>query len=143
MQGAFTLFRDLYLKTIPNIDALRVSDLYAKGSWKVQNETDGSTTIQTLGQHVIPETVAAYRAGSTVSDLASRDVKTGYESFETQPTGRFYALTGSFEFAANSTAQVGFRVLASDQEYTDILYDPSAQNLTINRSQSSLIKSCK
>ena len=48
---------------------------------------------------------------------------------------------GSFEFAANSTGAVGFRVLASNEEYTDILYDISAQNLTINRDASSLIKS--
>lgn len=37
----------------------------------------------------------------------------------------------------------GFRVLASDLEYTDILYDPAAENLTITRGSSSLIKSCE
>ncbi|KAL7412178.1 glycosyl hydrolase [Mrakia frigida] len=140
-QGAFTLFRDLYLKTIPNVDASRVPDLYEKAAWAVKNETDGSITVETLGQHVIPETVAAYKAGSNVAELESRDVKEGFEAFETQPTGRFYVLAGSFELAANSTHQVGFRVLSSDQEYTDILYDVSAQNLTVNRSASSLIKS--
>jgi len=32
--------------------------------------------------------------------------------------------------------------LASDQEFTDILYDPNAEELTINRSNSTLVANC-
>lgn len=32
-------------------------------------------------------------------------------------------------------------MLASDEEYTDILYDPSTEELTVNRNMSSLVKS--
>lgn len=91
-QGAFTLFRDLYLKKIYNVDASRVPDLNDKGSWGVTTESDGSTTVTTLGQHVIPETLAAYKSGSTVTELGDKAVSDGYEAFDTQPTGRFYVL---------------------------------------------------
>lgn len=47
-----------------------------------------------------------------------------------------------FEFASNSTIPAGFRVLASDQEYTDILYNPSTEELTVTRDKSSLITTC-
>lgn len=69
---------------------------------------------------------------------------------------------GQFDFEQNATGSVGFRVLASDVEYTDILYvqyikhvllrrltfttgryDPVAENLTVVRESSSLIRSCE
>ena len=64
---------------------------------------------------------------------------------------------GQFDINLNSTAQVGYRVLASADEYTDILYvspivnrlptdsidsyDPVGETLNITRTKSSLIKS--
>ena len=91
-QGAFTLFRDLYLKKIYNVDASRVPDLNDKGSWGVKTESDGSTTVSTLGQHIIPETMSAYKSGSNVAELADQAVSDGYTAFDTQPTGRHYVV---------------------------------------------------
>lgn len=91
-QGAFTLFRDLYLKKIYNVDASRVPDLYEKGSWGVKNESDGSITVSTVGQHIIPETMTAYKTHSNVVELNDRAVSDGYEAFESQPTGRHYVV---------------------------------------------------
>ncbi|KZP28036.1 glycoside hydrolase family 32 protein [Athelia psychrophila] len=140
-QGAFSLFRDLYLKVIPNVDP-SMTGLYEPGYWGVNNATSGSVTITTLGQRVVPETIAAYKKGSKVSNSPSLTLdKTGYTPLATQPTGRHYAVSGSFVFNVGSTAQAGFRVLASAQEFTDILYDPVAQNVSIYRTSSSLIAS--
>ena len=84
--------------------------------------SDGSVTIETLGQRVVAETTAAYKKASKVSKSPSKTLnQTGYSPLETQPKGRHYALSGTFEFDVNSTAPAGFRVLASNQEFTDIL----------------------
>ena len=50
-----------------------------------------------------------------------------------------------FEFqGSNGTlTPAGVRVLASDQEFTDILYDPNAEELTINRGNSTLVPGCR
>lgn len=69
-------------------------------------------------------------------------VVAGYTAFETQPTGRHYAVAASFEFERNSTASAGVRVLGSDQEYTDIYYNLASEELTVVREKSSLIPTC-
>lgn len=140
-QGALTTMRDIYVKSTPNVDPTD-PDINLKASWGVKNETDGSITISTLGQRIVPEVTSAWKAAANVSSPNATSLSTaGYQAFETQPTGRYYVVAGQFDFEANSTGQVGFRVLASDQEYTDILYDPVAQNLTVTRNMSSLIDS--
>jgi beta-fructofuranosidase len=91
-QGAFTLFRDLSVKYIRNVDP-SAPGLYEKGSWGVKNETDGSVTVYTLGQKVVSETINAYRAGSSVSTFPNTTLGSeGYTPLETQPSGRFYRL---------------------------------------------------
>lgn len=91
-QGAFTLFRDLSVKYIRNVDP-SAPGLYEKGSWGVKNETDGSVTVYTLGQKVVSETINAYRAGSNISTFPDTTLGSeGYTPFETQPSGRFYRL---------------------------------------------------
>jgi len=141
-QGALTLFRDLFVKTTWNVDPRTNSRVYAASSWGVRKETDGSITVETLGQKVVHETNAAYKAASILSKPPDMSLSSaGYFPFSVQPTGPFYVITGQFDFALDSTTQAGFRVLASDFEYTDILYDPVAENFTVVRNQSSLIKS--
>lgn len=121
-QGAFTTFRDLYVKYIRNVDPNANEGLSERGCWGVRNESDGSVTIQTLGQRIVPETLAAWRQESNVSMPASTALNSsGYTPFETQPSDRYYVVSGQFDFANDSMTAVGFRVLASGSEYTDIL----------------------
>lgn len=89
-KGAFTLFRDLSVKYIRNVDPA-FQGISEKGSWGVKNETDGSVTVYTMGQKVVQETVDSYREGSDVKSIANTTLDgTGYKPFESQPTGRFY-----------------------------------------------------
>jgi beta-fructofuranosidase len=89
-QGAFTLFRQLFVKEIrnvnPNQDGLR-----DKGYWMTRQEADGSTTVVTLGQRVEPAILSAYRKSSSIS-YPSKSLQNGYVPFKQQPTGRHYAM---------------------------------------------------
>lgn len=145
-QGSFTLFRDLYTKVIRNVDP-NTPGLYGAGSWTVRNETDGSVSVVTLGQKIVPEITTEYRRKSTV--LSPKDSTfsgpEGYVAFDTQPTGRHYAIQATLKWTHNDTGEMpvaGFRVLASDQEWTDIYFDPSNETLYVNRTKNSLIASC-
>lgn len=142
-QGAFTLFRDLFLKVTRNVDP-STSGLRDPGSWKVWNETDGSISVVTVGQKIVPETLKEYKAKSTISQPKARSLKAsdGYVPFRVQPTSRYYAINANLKFDGSSDAapRAGFRVLASDQEYTDIYYDWRQETLYIQRDHSSLIK---
>ncbi|KAL8284210.1 hypothetical protein RQP46_004959 [Phenoliferia psychrophenolica] len=145
-QGAFTTMRDIFVKRTRGVDPSPSANanLFAKASWGVKNETDGSVTVSTLGQRIIPESLAAWKAAANVSFPQTTSLNGSselYQPFEQQPTGRFYVITGQFEFEPNATGVVGIRVLASDLEYTDIFYDPVAEDLTVVRESSSLIKS--
>lgn len=93
--GSLTTFRDLYVKVIPNVDADPEvnSGLYEPGSWAVRNESDGSVTVSTLGQRIVPETLQAWQNGSNVS--TSSDVSlnsSGFIALDQQPTDRFYVV---------------------------------------------------
>ena len=91
-QGCFTLFRDLYVKVTANVDP-STPGLNDPSSWGVRKEADGSTSVITVGQKVIPETLDAYKKGSKVSNPADQIIsQSGYIPFETQPTSRHYAM---------------------------------------------------
>ena len=91
-QGAFTLFRDLHIKVTKNVDP-STPGLNDPSSWGVRKESDGSISVITVGQVVIPETLNAYKNGSTVSKPADQTItKAGYIPFDTQPMGRHYAM---------------------------------------------------
>ncbi|KAF8530224.1 glycosyl hydrolase [Hysterangium stoloniferum] len=142
-QGAFTLFRDIFLKVTRNVDP-NTAGLHSPGNWKVWNETDGSTSVVTVGQRIIPETLREYKAKSSVSNPAARTLdgtSAQYVPFRVQPTTRHYAIKANLRFDGTSVglAKAGIRVLASHQEYTDIYYDPNGENLVIERTKSSLI----
>ena len=120
-----TLFRDLFVKVIHNVDPESAAGNYNEitTGWIARTEHDGSISVLTLGQRVVPETLAAYRSESHVSSVESVTLNgtAGYVPFHTQPRGRFYAVTGNFSFRGSSAApKVGFRVFASDQEWTDV-----------------------
>ncbi|KAK4055900.1 hypothetical protein OIO90_003157 [Microbotryomycetes sp. JL221] len=141
-QGSFTTFRDVYVKNIRNVDPEANPGLYERGSWGVINETDGSVTIQTLGQKIVSETLEGWKAGSNVSISSGTTLNSsGFAPLATQPVDRHYVVSARYEFANDSNSVVGMRVLASNQEYTDILYDPTSENLTVTRDQSSLVTS--
>ena len=140
--------------------------LSEKGSWKVWDEADGSKSVVTvrfriasddfilpysmnplqLGQRIVPETLQAYRSSSTVSSPTSINFNgtAGYKPFQTQPLSAHYAINAVLRFQGSTPnlPQAGFRVLASDQEYTDIYYDPKIETLVIDRTHSTLITSC-
>ena len=142
-QGAFTLFRDLFLKVTRNVDP-QTSGLRDPGSWKVWNETDGSVSVVTFGQKIVPETLKEYQSKSKISQPQARSLNAsaGYVPFRVQPTSRHYAINANLRFdgASDSAPRAGFRVLASNQEYTDIYYDWRQETLYIQRDHSSLIK---
>jgi len=151
-QGAFGLFRDVFLQYIDNVDP-NSPGLQDTGSWGVRNNSDGSTSVVTVGQKIVPEITSAYRKASKVSKPKGMTFSGGgsttesYKPFATQPNGRFYAISATMDFVyeANATTAaypyVGFRVLASDQEYTDIYYDIGNEVLNVARARSSLIAS--
>ncbi|KAK7019022.1 glycoside hydrolase family 32 protein [Favolaschia claudopus] len=141
-QGAFTLFRDLFLKVIRNVDP-NAPGLHSAGNWVTRDESYGSVTEE-------------YRAKSVVSSPApiTFDGSEGYVPFSTQPTGRFYAiqstLTRTGSTAAGDMPIAGLRVLTSDSEWDEYpgmlllippCFQPGNETLTVDRSHSSLISS--
>jgi beta-fructofuranosidase len=124
------------------------SDLNSPGSWTVRKETDGSTSVVTMGQRIVPEIKTEYRSQSKVFRPKGMTLNgtEGYVKFETQPEGRYYVLQGTIQWTGNNNENnmpvAGFRVLASDQEWTDIYFDPSNETLVVDRSSSSLVPSC-
>ncbi|KAJ7512025.1 glycosyl hydrolase [Mycena galericulata] len=145
-QGSFTLFRDLFLKVIRNVDP-DTPGLNSPGNWITRNETDGSLSVLTLGQRIVHEVTDEYRAKSNVSSPASATFtgSEGYVPFETQPTGRYYAIQATLTWTGttdpSSMPIAGLRVLASDSEWTDISYEPASETLIVDRSHNSLIAS--
>ena len=110
---------------------------------------DGSTSVVTLGQRIVPEITKEYKRRSKISHPKALTLNgtEGYVKFEKQPEGRYYALQGTIRWTGHtdmsSMPAAGFRVLASDQEWTDIYYDPNNETLVVDRSKSSLVPSCK
>ncbi|KAK7046704.1 cytochrome P450, partial [Favolaschia claudopus] len=145
-QGAFTLFRDLFLKVIRNVDP-NAPGLHSAGNWVTRNEKDGSVSVLTLGQRIVREVTDEYRAKSVVSSPApiTFDGSEGYVPFSTQPTGRFYAIQSTLTWTGSTAAGdmpiAGLRVLTSDSEWTNIQFQPGNETLTVDRSHSSLISS--
>lgn len=89
--GALTSFRDLYIKRTYNVDP-NIVGLNDPSYWGVHTEADGSTTVSTLGQALIPELVKAFKAASVLSYPANSTVTPGYTPFAQQPRGRHYAM---------------------------------------------------
>ncbi|KAJ7275067.1 glycosyl hydrolase [Mycena rebaudengoi] len=145
-QGSFTLFRDLFLKVIRNVDP-NTPGLTAPGNWKVRHEADGSVSVLTLGQRIVPEVTDEFRAKSAVWASVPVTLKgsEGYVPFQTQPTGRYYAVQATLQWAGSTVPAdmpiAGFRVLASDKEWTSILFQPQNETLIVDRSRNSLIAS--
>ncbi|KAJ7484705.1 glycosyl hydrolase [Mycena latifolia] len=143
-QGSFTLFRDLFLKVIRNVDP-STPGLNSLGNWITRNETDGSLSVLTLGQRIVQEVTDEYRAKSVVSTPAPATFNgsEGFVPFQTQPTGRYYAIQATLTWSGSTDpAQMpiaGLRVLASNSEWTNI--QPANETLIIDRSHNSLIAS--
>jgi beta-fructofuranosidase len=119
------------------------------GSWTARKETDGSISVVTLGQRIVPEITNEYKRQSTVSrpKAITLNGSEGYIEFKNPPDGRYYALQGTLQWVDGNDKNdilpvAGFRVLASDQEWTDIYFDPSNETLVVDRSSSSLVHSC-
>ncbi|KAJ7217489.1 glycosyl hydrolase [Mycena haematopus] len=132
-QGSLTLFRDLFLKVIRNVDPA-TPGLNSPGNWITRKESDGSTSVLTLGQRIVKEVTTAYRAKSVVSSPApvSFTGSEGVVPFAKQPKG---------STAPGDMPIAGFRVLGSDSEWTDILFQPASETLIADRTHNSLIAS--
>ncbi|KAJ7660076.1 glycosyl hydrolase [Mycena rosella] len=145
-QGSFTLFRDLFLKVIRNVDP-NTPGLSSLGNWITRTEADGSLSVLTLGQRIVSEVTAEYRARSVVSAPAAVTLtgSEGFVPFETQPTGRYYAIQATLTWSGSTDPGdmpiAGLRVLASDSEWTNIQFQPGNETLIVDRSRNSLIAS--
>ncbi|KAJ6486871.1 glycosyl hydrolase [Mycena sanguinolenta] len=145
-QGSFTLFRDLFLKVIRNVDP-STPGLDSAGNWITRTESDGSISVLTLGQRIVKEVTDEYKAKSVVSSPAAVAFtgSEGFVPFATQPTGRYYAIKATLTWTGSTVPSdmpiAGFRVLASDSEWTDILFQPANETLIADRTHNSLIAS--
>ncbi|KAJ7787149.1 glycosyl hydrolase [Mycena olivaceomarginata] len=145
-QSSFTLFRDLFLKVIRNVDP-NTPGLHSAGNWITRIESDGSLSVLSLGQRVVKEVTDEYRAKSVVSNPAPKTLtgSEGFVPFATQPTGRYYAIKATLTWNGSTIPGdmpiAGFRVLASDSEWTDIQFQPANETLIVDRSHNSLIAS--
>jgi beta-fructofuranosidase len=144
-QGAFTLFRDLFMLVIPNVHP-STPGLHDPGNWGVRNESDGSISIVTVGQRVVPEITKAYRSSSTVYTEKPRVFNStiGVVPFVKKPRDAHYAVTGTFRLkgdAVDLPSVVGFRVLSGTSEWTDVYYDAKNETIVVDRSHSTLITS--
>lgn len=160
-QGSFTLFRDVFVQTIGNIQPQLA--LHEKSpSWTTKNETDGSISVITLGQRVMPETLFAFKESSKISqqpdvtmtigppyptstpDIKDDDgKKDNFKTlkFDQQPGGRHHAINATLHFDTHHPSKAGFRILAGQNEWTDIYYDSTNEYLKIDRLHSSAIAS--
>lgn len=163
-QGAFTLFREVFVKVIRNVLPNSPYLNEKEPSWTIETEPDGSISVVTLGQKIVSETLTAYKKESTISKPADRTLDLGIATntnvpltnvvkFEKQPSDRYFAITAQLDFHGltpnltdpteidlRSMVRGGFRVLASETEWTDIYYDPSSESLIVSREHSSLVK---
>jgi beta-fructofuranosidase len=120
--------------------------------------------VLSLGQRIVKEVTNEYRAKSVVSNPAPKTLtgSEGFVPFATQPTGRYYAIKATLTWNGSTIPGdmpiAGFRVLASDSEWTDIQvrcvllcspfcltslkFQPANETLIVDRSRNSLIASC-
>ncbi|KAG0139082.1 hypothetical protein CROQUDRAFT_70356 [Cronartium quercuum f. sp. fusiforme G11] len=164
--GAFTLFRDIFVKVIRNVLPGSPDLDEPNPNWTVKTEPDGSKSVITFGQKIAKEVISAYKKSSNVFKPPDRTIDIGVDvsdsealstnivGFESQPKDKFYAISAQLDFHGSKSnlndsvalerAQMvrgGFRVLGSDHEWTDVYYDPSTESLVISRGHSSLISS--
>ncbi|EFP78860.2 hypothetical protein PGT21_031694 [Puccinia graminis f. sp. tritici] len=165
-QGAFTLFRELFVQVLRNIHPAALKSPEHAPSWTTRTEADGSHSLMTVGQRILPEISSAFRKHSKVSALPPQTLSPGYNPgahqhslstnavrLEKQPKDRYYAISARLEFYADrreldgedvgraKMSRGGFRILSSQNEWTDVYYDPSTEYLVVDRSRSSAIPS--
>ncbi|MBW0521416.1 hypothetical protein O181_061131, partial [Austropuccinia psidii MF-1] len=166
-QGAFTLFREIFVQVIHNVHPQALDPEEKHTSWKVQVKEDGSHSVITVGQRILPEITTAFRerssvkkfkpctinAGSLTDTNLRNNFSTNLISLPNQPKDRFYIIRAQLKFFAkksvndekdmdrSSMVRGGFRILASKHEWTDVYYDPNEECLIVDRSKSSAIPS--
>ncbi|KAH9460970.1 hypothetical protein MJO28_009885 [Puccinia striiformis f. sp. tritici] len=165
-QGAFTLFREMFVQVVRNIHPAALKSPESAPSWTTRVEADGSHSILTVGQKILPEITTAFRKHSKVSAFSPRTLNPGYNSspldhslstntarLEKQPQDRYYAISARLQFfterkevdganvGRSMMSRGGFRILSGKHEWTDVYYDPSTEFLVVERSHSSIISS--
>ncbi|CAH7670375.1 glycosyl hydrolase, partial [Phakopsora pachyrhizi] len=168
-QGAFTLFRDLFVKVVRNVHPSAINPADVLTSWKVVSEPDGSRSVVTLGQKIMPETLKTFKESSKVSHIqprtldctstgsrnieekAERNAVTNLVELEVQPKENYYAIRAQLDFFPNhykpdavkynrpDSIRGGFRIIASEHEWTDVYYDPADEYLVVERGNSSVL----
>ncbi|TDL27056.1 Arabinanase/levansucrase/invertase [Rickenella mellea] len=156
--GALGTPRELFLKITRNVTSA-AEKLTEKGSWTTRTESDGTTSVLTLGQVRAREVKAALRNRSAKKWVENAPTALGnatasngtFVPFKTQPASCRYEIATSIKFANNATTgSAGIYVLATGNpaspanasllEYTTITYSLDSETLTVSRGASSLVK---
>lgn len=133
-QGCHGLPRELFVQTTGSV--VNMNNITNNGPAYVSLNADGAYTATTLGVRPAQDVVLGLRNGTTQKSFMGGTFNSsgtlcseGSKHFEIMAT------------VSNATGPCGLRIAMSPdmQEYTDIMFDPSTYNVSVNRMHSSLI----
>ncbi|KAJ5935744.1 hypothetical protein N7466_005291 [Penicillium verhagenii] len=136
-QGAFSHPREIFVKNTTGV-ARHSSDTI--GSSRYFQATNGSWTASTLGVRPAPDVVDGLRRDARHMKYPCNEIKC-----DTKKMGLPSNLTSSYQISVtieHTTGMAGVTVSASPdrEEYTNIYFDPSSNDIVVDRAHSSLIK---
>ncbi|KAJ5632148.1 hypothetical protein N7490_008487 [Penicillium lividum] len=136
-QGAFSHPREVFIKNTTGL--IHKPSKIPGGSRYFQN-SNGSWTASTLGVRPAPNVVEGLHRGARYTKYPCSKGKCGAKDI-TLPSN----LTSSYHISVtieHTTGMAGVTVGASPdrEEYTNIFFDPSSNNIVVDRTHSSLIK---
>ena len=142
--GAITLPRELFVQVYH--DLANTDDVLSQnGSWTAAQEADGRWTMKTLGIRPAPDVVDALRENATYTHLENVMLNVS-NSAEPQfvnlnITSASLIIHAEIDIPAGSTASVGFVLRRSPdgEEQAVVVYDPVAETLTIDLSNSTTL----
>ncbi|ODQ53337.1 concanavalin A-like lectin/glucanase [Saitoella complicata NRRL Y-17804] len=146
-QGALVLPRELFVKTITGVTNL-ASEVEERAAWTYEKESNGSYTVETLGQRPISG-LESLRNTSVCSTIPAQAVCAvadfvddgfGYKSLYSAVT-KNYEMQLSIDFSKDPSAAAGVVLRKSQSgfcEYTSIWYDAAEEYLYVDRDQSSI-----
>ncbi|KAG8163132.1 hypothetical protein KVR01_007610 [Diaporthe batatas] len=142
--GALCLPREL---SIGYVDNVVLDDLSSEtpAAWTIDSHDDTTNTVRlkTLKQVVARETLAALQDPATttvITEPGTTISQPGEVPFTNSPSSRFFTMSTNITFPASarkSGLRVGFQILASENERTNIWYQLSSDTFSIDRSESS------
>lgn len=138
--GSLLLPRELTLGTVDDVvdnDLVRET-----ASWRVAGggSSPGTVRIETMGQAIAREPLAALLAGNASTEAGRVIGAPGATAFQRSPESKFYAATANITFPASargSDLKAGFQILSSEHESTTVYYQFSNESIVIDRTNSS------